>query len=686
MQRKRVLSFDGLKGLAIISVIAYHLFPSIFPGGFLLVNTFLVVGGYFFARSFEKLQSYDAPLNFSGYGQLISKTIQRLFYPLLWMIMAIVIGWLFIHPVALKSVRNDLLSGLFFYNNLFQIFSDRSYFVQMTSASPFTHLWYVAIYMQSLVIASILMMGIHQFKLSIPSKGIIWIVIATMCHTLAIFIYQPGRDPSRVYYGIDTRFASFALGIATAYMVPTLLNILYRFKYKNWVYHLLALASLGGAIALVFTQNDRSDITYMLWMAVYNWISAGLIISITIGAPILSLLLSVKPLYLLGRRSYSYYLWYYPIIIFYLSQYRRLGENIHLIAVASIVTILLIGELSYRWIEQDQLNIWFGTHWDWKQDSQEIITLIEQRQFLHFKFFKFFGFIVLCLLFIRGLIASANDKSLATFDLEYRLYQQSVHVQSDDVYPAARELVKTQEFIKDIDQQYQTLLSTELVVQDPMKQLAAILKQQPEVDLSMIDNLLAEHEEAFENAEVYHPIVFNELTSSELLFATEVPVTIFGDSLAFITGPYAIDVFQNGNYFGESSLQIWDALPMLRELVQEGVVKENVVVILGTNAGLDQPAVDELMEILGPDRNVFLVNTNSRVFHIKEVNDIIKATSEKFPNAYEVDWYNYQKGNPDWYTFDEIHHSELGMEHFIVIVTRTMYQVFGADFITNLNQ
>lgn len=674
-QKKRIQSFDGLKGLAIMAVVAYHLFPSVIPGGFFMVNTFLVIGGFFFARNIEKVQPVTASIQWKAIGKYLLHTIERLFIPLLWLLIFIVVGMYLIYPIELRHIRSDIFSGLFFVNNIYQIIADRSYFVQMSDSSPFTHLWYNAIHLQSVLIATGIILLLQRLKLTIPSKGIIWLFIVLLSHVAILFLYTPGDDPTRVYYGIETRFASFAIGVSAAYITPTILNLFYKSRIKLFVYNLLAILSAAGMIWIVFTQSDRSEATYLLWMSVFNVLSMLLVFSITVGAPTVTSWLSLKPFYTIGKRSYSYYLWYYPIIVLYLTFYRELGENIVIVNILSIITLAIVGEVFYRVIESGGVRIWFGSSFKLKDDVEDIGHMIDQRKFLQPKLFIFITYVALMVIFVRGLIYSADNKRVALFELEYQSYQTKPNLLKT-AYPLSQPIIQAEEGLKMVDDTFETTFVSELEVEDPVETLQNIYFEQ-QVLSAELQELIEENQEVFDEFEEYNPIVFDELTPQELLFATEVPVTFLGDSIALHFTPKTDEIFWNGNIYGQGSLQLWDANDILQDMVRDGEVQENLVVVLGTNAGLDQEGMDKLMSIAGEDRNVFFVNTNSRVMHIQSVNDTIKDTAKKHPNAYEVDWYSYQQGNPDWYTEDEVHHTPEGMEHFAVVVTQTMYDELG---------
>src|SRR5699024_5334004 len=508
-QKKRVQSFDGLKGLAIMAVVAYHLFPSIIPGGFFMVNTFLVIGGFFFARNIEKVQPVKASIQWKTIGKYLLHTIERLFIPLLWLLIFIVVGLYILYPTELRHIQSDIFSGLFFVNNIYQIVTDQSYFVQMSDASPFTHLWYNAIHLQSVLIATGIILLLQRLKLSIPSKGIIWLFIVLLSHVAILFLYTPGEDPTRVYYGIETRFASFAIGVAAAYITPTILNLFYNSRIKLFVYNLIAILSACGMIWIVFTQSDQNEATYLLWMSVFNVLSMLLVFSITVGAPTVTSWLSLKPLHLIGKRSYSYYLWYYPIIVFYLAFYRELGENITVVNVLSLITLAIVGEVFYRIIESGGVRIWFGSSFNFKEDAEDIGHMIDQRKFFQPKLFIFIAYVALMVLFVRGLIYSADNKRVSLFELEYQAFQTKPNL-LNTAYPLSEPIIQVEEDLDQVDDTFETVFVNELEVEDPVETLQNIYFEQETLSAEL-QELIAENQEVFDEFEDLNPIVFDEL-------------------------------------------------------------------------------------------------------------------------------------------------------------------------------
>ena len=110
MKGQHIRGLNGIKGLAILMVISYHLFPSVTSGGFLWVNSFFVLGGFFLARSMEKIREANRPHALRDY---VFKTIQRLWWPLLVFVLIMLAYLLVLDRRELSYDRSDILSSLF---------------------------------------------------------------------------------------------------------------------------------------------------------------------------------------------------------------------------------------------------------------------------------------------------------------------------------------------------------------------------------------------------------------------------------------------------------------------------------------------------------------------------------------------------------------------------------------------
>lgn len=184
-RRGQIVGLDGLRAVAIIGVVLYHMFPYIATGGFLGVSLFFVLSGYLMAVISRTAWRH-------GKFHLISfyqKRILRIYPPLILMLCATAFFLLLLAPFSLRGIRSEILSILSGGNNWWQIAQNASYFTKITSTSPLTHIWSLAIEMQYYLIWSFLFLLCMVVK---HKKGILGAVlllaVLTLCSTLEMVL------------------------------------------------------------------------------------------------------------------------------------------------------------------------------------------------------------------------------------------------------------------------------------------------------------------------------------------------------------------------------------------------------------------------------------------------------------------------------------------------------------------
>ncbi|MBD3948527.1 acyltransferase [Tuanshanicoccus lijuaniae] len=670
-RQKRISSYDGLKGLSILAVIFYHMFQKQVPGGFLTVNTFFAIAGYFFARKIEQVTFNRQEQDWRALGKYVRSTLGRLFFPMFWMLGSIIVVLFIFNRDALYHIRSDLFSGMFFYNNLYQIAADKSYFARMTEASPFTHLWYSSLYLQMFVVGIIGSCLMKWLKLPGTAKAIIWGLVAFLSHSTLMFLYEPNADPSRVYYGLATRFSSFALGMMTTYMIPAILNATYNVKNKKALYTLIGLTSGLLFVYLPFVIEDQAPITYYIGLPFYSVLSMFVLFAIATGVPMIRKPLAFKPLVLLGQRSYSYYLWYYPVIVFWLQYRRFMADNqIYLLNIAMMVSIVVLSELTYQIIERRIYPIPFGQRFDWQADVQQV-------KHSHAAKGVAFAFLMMVVVVASGMIISRDDQTLARFNLEYQLQKNSPSMH-EIANPTERYIARTLNQLQSYDKQLSSHFVEPLPAHD---YVAEYQKSKEHVDLvdAQVTELAAEQQAVLDRIAEKNPDLAALVPVREQLYAAELPVSFFGDSLVLVSAPVAMDLFLNGNQWGIKNLQIWDAVDKLKQWISEGSVKPILVVNLGTNAGLDHQGMEDFIAAAGK-REIFFVNSNSDVPHKMEVNEIIHEFAKKYKNVHEVDWYTYAVDHPEYYWEGEgVHHTPEGANHFAAFIAHVLYETLAGE-------
>ena len=208
------MGLDGIKGLALIAIVLYHCMQQRLPGGFYGVDVFFTVSGFLIAVSLIRSLAKTGSLNLVRY---IPKRAVRL-YPALFLLIPVIVsvGWLFDHDV-LVSIRDQVITVLLGCYNWYAIAGGQSYFDQM-NPQVFRHLGFIGVLMQFYVIVPFivwLMWKLRQTKL--PS--LIPLGLAAFSSIAMWVMYVPKGDPTRVYFGTDTHSMGLMLGVALAWWV-----------------------------------------------------------------------------------------------------------------------------------------------------------------------------------------------------------------------------------------------------------------------------------------------------------------------------------------------------------------------------------------------------------------------------------------------------------------------------------
>lgn len=205
---KYVNGLDGLRALSILAVIVYHLNLNYFKGGFLGVDVFFAISGYLITNNIL------ASINENNFRlkEFWIKRIRRLI-PSVFIMVASVLLWLRLTDIkSFNKFVLDGLSSIVYATNWWFIFHKVSYFDSFGLPSPFKNLWTLAIEEQFYIIwPIILIIGVKIFKKK--SKFAVLVFILALCSAALMAVsYIPGTDPSRVYYGTDTRAFELLLG------------------------------------------------------------------------------------------------------------------------------------------------------------------------------------------------------------------------------------------------------------------------------------------------------------------------------------------------------------------------------------------------------------------------------------------------------------------------------------------
>lgn len=339
---------DGLRAISVLAVIAYHLKLSWAPGGLLGVGIFFTLSGYLITD--QLMMEWQRTRRFDLKNFWIRR-MRRLLPALFFMLIMVSLLLYCFDQSRLISLQGDFLSAIFYFNNWWLIFHKVSYFESFGPSSPIGHLWSLAIEEQFYILWPLLLALILRLVPRRGSRTLIILIGAAASAVAMALIYQPGTDPSRVYYGTDTRAFALLIGAALALIRPSWDQPIMVPGKSPIRLDLLGGGSLLAIFLMIGYTNQYNPLLYQYGLAIFAILSAIAIVPLTHPATMLSRILGCKPLRWLGVRSYSIYLWHYPIIILTNPAVETGGLNIGR-AVLQLALTIIMADISWKYIEE----------------------------------------------------------------------------------------------------------------------------------------------------------------------------------------------------------------------------------------------------------------------------------------------------------------------------------------------
>lgn len=340
-KRKYIKEIDGLRALAVIMVLAYHLKIPFAKSGLLGVTVFFVISGYLITGILINEIEESGGVDLKNFWL---RRIRRLLPAVLSMAVVMIFVSAVVNRVVFTKGCNDLLSAVFGYNNWWQIFRKVSYFENAGAPSPFTHCWSLAIETQFYLIYPILLILLSKARNRGKVFAAVTAVLAMISVVLMGVLYSPDGDPSRVYYGTDTRAFSLLIGALAA--IQKEYHII-KVKLRGKLWAVIGSISILILIGMMMLISSYSSFLYYGGQAIVSVLAAFVVYAVTVSRSLLNIILGSSILKWIGDRSYSIYLWHYPIIVLMSGGKRAVWW----IVILEVVLSVGFAELSYRFIE-----------------------------------------------------------------------------------------------------------------------------------------------------------------------------------------------------------------------------------------------------------------------------------------------------------------------------------------------
>ena len=306
---------DGLRGIAVLLVFVFHAARPALPGGFIGVDVFFVLSGYLITRILIAQYQKTGRVKIADF---YARRIRRLMPAVILVVSVVVVREaLWGDVLELASRLRDGLATLFYAENWNLISQADQYFQESTSASPLRHAWSLSIEEQFYVLWPILLIPILTLG---RRKGAMWsgasvLTIALLSAATIALLFEPGLV-TRAYYGTDARVHQPLIGAVLAFWVTRSPRAEQATARPSHWWIVLGVGSLGGLIAAARFLTGSSPLYYLGGSLLVAVLTALLILSLErVPAGWTAKSLGWKPLNDLGRISYGFYLWHWPIVL-----------------------------------------------------------------------------------------------------------------------------------------------------------------------------------------------------------------------------------------------------------------------------------------------------------------------------------------------------------------------------------
>lgn len=631
MRKNRFITgYSGLRTLAVIGVILYHLDPNSFMGGYLGVPIFFVLSGYLVTD--HMFNSYDQTGTYNNRRFYLNR-IKKI-YPQLISVLWLSAAYIFLFQRNLLAKLNQIVfANILNVYNFWQIHNGQSYFERFAAnESPFTNLWTMSIEGQFYIVWPIVIFLLVKFAKK--KKNIFWILMGLSIASAIMMtsLYLLKADINRIYYGTDTRFFSLGLGAALAVIWPVeKLNTNVCKKYTI-ILDVTGFVSFALLILMYFSKlmDPQQAFTYCGGMLLFT-------LDVCIFAAVIAhpgshwnQIMSNKVFDWIGSRSYGIYLYQFPVMIFFEDKIVNIGEHPFMYHTIEVILILLISEITYRLIEKPMGKI------SWDKTKKYFIRIfnIETKDYVK-KFQAVFAMLVL----IVGSIAIAVSPNVKAEDFNKSQLAQRINQ------------------------------NTKKQKKDNAKLIENLKKQK-----NKQENKSKIVEEAAQEAKK-HPVnksyVKYGISQLDLQLAQKIQVTAIGDSVMAGASNNLKQLMPKALIDAAVSRQLNVAFGLLDNYQNQGVLADNVLIGLGTNGPFSMDDLDRIMHQVGPKRKVFWINVHVPTRDWQNpVNDLLRQGAKRYHNLIIIDWYSYSKNHPKWFYDDHTHPNIEGSKYYSALITK----------------
>lgn len=335
---------DGLRAVAVLSVLGFHAFPSVFPGGFIGVDVFFVISG-FLITSILFAEMHDGIFSLASF---YARRILRIFPALFLVLLACLLtGWYTLLANEYKQLGKHIAAGAGFVANI-ALWFEAGYFDRASEFKPLLHLWSLGIEEQFYIAWPLLLWGMWRLRRGVQGATLVMLVVSLLYAVVLVFI-----DRTETFYAPWTRAWELLAGalLALQWLQTGTLPAWMRLPSVQWG----ALLALMLGVFLL-----RSEYPFPGALALIPVVAAAVLIAGTgQGRGTVSRLLASRPLVAIGLISYPLYLWHWPLLSF--AHIFESDQPPTLVRLALLLMAFVMAVLTYRGVERPLRRL--PRHW-----------------------------------------------------------------------------------------------------------------------------------------------------------------------------------------------------------------------------------------------------------------------------------------------------------------------------------
>ena len=676
-EKKYIKSFDALRVIALLGVFLYHLMPNLVPSGYLGVVIFFVLAGFLTMKQAAEGGHVGVDIIRQRAITKIRDKILKLYPALLFTIIVVTICMCYYFRNFLIQYPVDAVSSALSFNNYAQILRNESYFEAMNSIKPLTHIWALSLEFQFYVAFFLLVLPFYS-KENKNKYLAVFFVLTILSLALSIYLVLNGANLTRIYYGFDSRIATFLIGVICALVADSVYE--YMKKAPAFVKMLEMILLLVMVYAMVVSFSTDQEVIGII--IVYSFLCGILILllycddralqafaptksafaptkgsqsspvqSQSVGASCTSASKVSAITEVIIKRSYVIYLVHYPIIIFsnrFLAHATNIDMKLYFITI--IVVVLIVSEIIYRLVQ-----ILFFKHNNKKLSGILIITML---------------LIVLASAILinrmSGDAPKSDDKNDTTW-LTNTIENDALEHLNDESNETVIDGISSSE-IKDMIATESDMLYEEIDVDGIYDEEGKLLATKEELNSYQIQTV-------FSRINKVNALIGGDatLTRDEFLKNRNMKISFIGDSVTQGSRGSLSVYFPNAVINAEGNRQLRKALPIFYEMKEKGELGDIVVVALGTNSDKEirVDVLEEIYENLDDRLMIILTVAIPYVVMEQQRNAALRKFADTHDNCHLADWYSTMKPHKEYFIGDDTHPQGLGTDVYAQLIFKT---------------